>query len=217
MLAEAKDMIKNGVDCLKIEDVRNFDVRKIFDCGQCFRFEPVENSEHEAEFSGVAFGKFISVAQDGSDVYLYNVSREEYERVWKSYLSLDVDYASIDAQILSLTDNEQLRLAVEYGKGIRILAQEPWEAVCSFIVSQNNNIPRIKKIIEAMARECGEAVEGRMGNIEAHKLEYVDNTDGTHCYGCDTCDYVEIEKQTHTFIDGICVCGAVGCRRDCVA
>jgi N-glycosylase/DNA lyase len=136
-----------------------FDVRKIFDCGQCFRFEPVENTEHEAEFSGIAHGRFISVAQDGSDIYIYNASEAEYNDIWRCYLALDADYAAIDREILSLSDNEKLRSAVEYGNGIRILRQEPWEAICSFIVSQNNNIPRIKKIIEAMARECGEPIE----------------------------------------------------------
>ena len=159
MLAEARDMIKNGVYCLKIEGVRNFDVRKIFDCGQCFRFEPVKNSAHEAEFAGIAHGRFISIGQDGDEITLYNATREEYENIWCHYLALDEDYGSIDESILSVSDNEKLRAAVEYGNGIRILRQEPWEAVCSFIVSQNNNIPRIKKIIEAMAKRCGEPVE----------------------------------------------------------
>ena len=150
---------KNGVSVIKLNGVSSFDVRKIFDCGQCFRFEPVENTEHESEFSGIAHGRFISVAQDGSDIYVYNVTEEEYERVFKRYLALDEDYGAIDESILSLSDNKALRAAVEYGRGIRILRQEPWEAVCSFIVSQNNNIPRIKKIIEAMARKCGEPVD----------------------------------------------------------
>ena len=159
MLVLMEKESKNGVSRIKLCDVSRFDVRKIFDCGQCFRFEPVENTEHEAEFAGVAHGRFISVAQDGKDIYIYNVTDKEYERTWKRYLALDEDYEAIDRHILSLSDNDTLRCAVEYGSGIRILRQEPWEAVCSFIVSQNNNIPRIKKIIEAMARECGEPVD----------------------------------------------------------
>ncbi len=159
MLAEAKEMTKDGVNCVKICGVSSFDVRKIFDCGQCFRFEPVENTCHDSEFSGVAHGRFISVGQDGDDIYIYNSTDEEYESIWRHYLALDEDYARIDDSILSISDNEKLRSAVEYGNGIRILRQEPWEAICSFIVSQNNNIPRIKKIIEAMAKRCGEPVE----------------------------------------------------------
>ena len=159
MLVLTRTESENGVNRIKISGVSGFDVRKIFDCGQCFRFEPVVNTPHEAEYSGIAHGRFISVAQDGNDIYIYNVTEDEYERTWESYLGLDEDYESIDRQILSLSDNEKLRLAVKYGNGIRILKQEPWEAVCSFIVSQNNNIPRIKKIIEAMARRCGEPVE----------------------------------------------------------
>ena len=150
---------KNGISRVKLSGVSGFDVRKIFDCGQCFRFEPVENTEHEAEFSGIAHGRFISVAQDADDIYIYNATEAEYNDIWRYYLALDEDYAAIDSQILSLSDNEKLSCAVEYGNGIRILRQEPWEAICSFIVSQNNNIPRIKKIIEAMARECGEPID----------------------------------------------------------
>ena len=61
---------KNGISRVKLSGVSGFDVRKIFDCGQCFRFEPVENTEHEAEFSGIAHGRFISVAQDADDIYI---------------------------------------------------------------------------------------------------------------------------------------------------
>lgn len=171
MLTEAKEMIKDGVNCVKICGVSSFDVRKIFDCGQCFRFEPVENTCHEAEFSGVAHGRFISVGQEGNDIYIYNSTEEEYESIWRHYLALDEDYARIDESILSISDNDKLHSAVEYGNGIRILRQEPWEAICSFIVSQNNNIPRIKKIIEAMAKRCGEPVEipeGMMSKLSAN-------------------------------------------------
>ena len=140
-----------GVDIVKLFGVRDFDVSKVFDCGQCFRFNPVMGSEHEVEFSGIAMGRFISVAQDGDTLTIYNSTVEEFESVWRHYLALDRDYGAIAEDIAGQSENPALRRAIEYGNGIRILNQEPWEAVCSFIVSQNNNIPRIKKIIEAMA------------------------------------------------------------------
>ncbi len=157
MITKKQDK-QNTVSCVKIEGVENFDVNKIFDCGQCFRFDKVAQSKHECEFSGIAFGKFVSFAQDGQALYIYNTNEEEYETIWRHFLSLDVDYNHIEDDILSRSDNPSLRKAVEFGRGIRILSQDPWEAVCSFIISQNNNIPRIKKIIEALSEKCGTRV-----------------------------------------------------------
>ena len=144
---------------VRISGLNNFDVNKIFDCGQCFRFDKVENSKHSVEFSGIAFGKFVSFAQDGTDVYIYNSTQEEFDSVWRHYLSLDVDYSSIDRDILSRSSNPELARAVTFGNGIRILSQDMWETVCSFIISQNNNIPRIKKIIESLSLKCGSKIE----------------------------------------------------------
>ena len=149
----------DGVNTVKLSGVRDFDVAKVFDCGQCFRFNPVKGTAHEVEFSGIAMGRFISVVQDGDTLTIYNSTVEEFEQIWRHYLALDEDYCAIAKDIMSRSENGALRRAVEYGRGIRILRQEPWEAVCSFIVSQNNNIPRIKKIIEAMAEKCGERID----------------------------------------------------------
>ena len=164
----SKKVEKEGIiPYIKLNNVDNFDIDKIFDCGQCFRFDKVENSLHEKEFSGIAFGKFISFAQDGKDVFIYNSTEEEFEAIWKHYLALDIDYEMINDDILSRSDSPDLARAVEYGKGIRILVQDKWEAICSFIISQNNNIPRIKKIIEALSQKCGQKVELPKG-YEAH-------------------------------------------------
>lgn len=146
-------------DRVVISNIGSFDIGKIFDCGQCFRFDKVENSPHEIEFSGVAYGRFVSFAQDGDTLYIYNSTIEEYCAVWKHYLALDEDYEKIEKDIVSRSENPALLSAVEYGRGIRILRQECWEAVCSFIISQNNNIPRIKKLIEALSAECGKRIE----------------------------------------------------------
>jgi len=143
---------------VKLEGVEGFDVLKVFDCGQCFRFDPVRNTTHDSEFSGVAYGRFVSFGQSGSDLYIYNSTEKEYREIWRHFLGLDVDYGEIREDILSRSENPALRRALEYGEGIRILRQESFEAVISFIISQNNNIPRIKKIIGALCRKCGEPV-----------------------------------------------------------
>ena len=149
------------VPVVLVSGVLGFDVEKTFDCGQCFRFEPVQDSRHEKEFAGVAYGHFISVAQDGDTLYIYNSDEADFYNIWQSYLGLDTDYDRICADITSRSDNIALHEAVRVGQGIRILSQEHWETVCSFIISQNNNIPRIKKIITALCRAYGEKIEVR--------------------------------------------------------
>ena len=135
-------------------------VEKTFDCGQCFRFERVESERHEYEFGGVAHGREVSFAAENGELYIYGANEEDYDKIWKRYLGLDVDYDAVNADILSRSDNPALKKAMEFGRGIRILRQEPWETVCSFIISQNNNIPRIKKIVSNMSEQYGEHLGG---------------------------------------------------------
>ena len=154
---------------IKLENVELFDVSKVFDCGQCFRFDRVYSSRHENEFAGCAHGKYISVAQDAHTIYIYNVTAREYYDVFEKYLALDRDYSAINADILSLSDNPTLKDAVSTSSGIRILKQDEWEAICSFIISQNNNIPRIKKIIASLSQRCGRKLD--ISHMEGHIAE----------------------------------------------
>ena len=155
-----RELNENGIPLCEISHRGSFSVAKTFDCGQCFRFDKVEDSRHEIEFSGVAYRRAVSFAQDGDKRYVYGATPRDCEDIWFKYLALDEDYDAIDRDILSRSDSPALRDAVEYGRGIRILRQEPWEAVCSFIISQNNNIPRIKKIIAALSEKYGEPLGG---------------------------------------------------------
>ncbi len=150
---------ENGVTYIKIDNVRGFSVSKTFDCGQCFRFEPVPETKHETEFSGVICGKFISVAQDGESIYIYNCDSDFYLGYMRAYLGLDIDYENIRRDIEARCPGEYMLSAMERGDGIRILRQEKWETLCSFIISQNNNIPRIKKIIRHLSAKCGNEVD----------------------------------------------------------
>lgn len=150
---------KGDASVVLIEGVENFDVGKTFDCGQCFRFDEVKNSIHEKEFSGVAFGRFVSFAQDGDKIYIYGSTLDEYENIWRVFLDIERDYSAVERDIFAHYSSESLIRAVEYSRGIRILKQDCFECIISFIISQNNNIPRIKKIIEALSRQCGEPIE----------------------------------------------------------
>lgn len=153
---------------LKIAFDGDFSIARTFDCGQCFRFGPLESeiplppAGCGNAVSGIACGKFAAFADDGVHLYVY-ADAADFQNIWQRYLSLDVDYAGANRKILgalSGAGQAHMRVAMDAAKGIRILRQEPWEALCSFIISQNNNIPRIRKIIEALCQAYGEKVPG---------------------------------------------------------
>ncbi len=172
LTTNTREIHEGNLCAVRIDSVPLFDVDKIFDCGQCFRFDKVEDTKYDCEYAGCAHGKYISVAKDGDSVIIFNSTLDEYEKIWKHFLSLDRDYGEINRSILSLSSNPSLSDAIDRSSGIRILSQEPWEAICSFIISQNNNIPRIKKLISAISLACGEKVDvsGMEGHIaDAHK------------------------------------------------
>ena len=154
-----------AVPFAKIRGVEYFNTEAVFDCGQAFRFLPVEGTAHECEYGGVAFGRYISVAQDGDTLTLYGATKEDLEKIWIPYLGLDFDIDTARKDILSRSDNPALREAVEYGKGIRILRQEKWETLCSFIISQNNNIPRIRGLIGTVSKALGNLIETPLGEM----------------------------------------------------
>lgn len=151
--------LENGICGVKIENPPRINIFKTFDCGQCFRFDPVSLFGNKYEFGGVAFGRYVVFGQDSeNELYIYNSTLEDYESIWKGFLAFDVDYESIDSHISTVLKSEHIDKAIECSRGIRILRQDGWEAVCSFIISQNNNIPRIKKIIAALCEKYGQSV-----------------------------------------------------------
>ncbi len=152
------ELQKNNKNCVVIGGLTDFSVHKIFDCGQAFRFDPDGSDDR---FTGIAFGRKVTFEQlDNSTIIIENSTADDYRNIWYSYLSLDVDYASINEEILAAMPNErdynEMSAMVNSGRGIRILRQDPFEALISFIISQNNNIPRIKGIISAMCEKYGE-------------------------------------------------------------
>lgn len=163
----------NGV--MKIGASGDFSVFRTFDCGQCFRFDPVYDSEYECEFEGVARGRKIRFAQNKpGEFYIIGSSPDELP-IWIDYLALDVDYEKINRSIAENVKNPSDRAVIERARdaslGIRILRQDKWEALCSFIISQNNNIPRIKKIISAMCEKYGDDIGGAYDFPSAKALE----------------------------------------------
>lgn len=136
---------------VEIRELANFSLPQTLDCGQAFRWQETE----DGCWQGVAFGKCLKICEKDGVFTLFDTSTEEFESVWRSYFDLDRDYGKI---IEALSENEVLKTAGAFASGIRILKQDPWEALCSFIISQNNNIPRIKGIVERLCENFGERI-----------------------------------------------------------
>ena len=133
-----------------IENAEHFNLSDIFDCGQCFRFDRTGVNA----FEGVAFGKYLHAFQEGSTVFL-ETTPEDFNNIWRTFFDLDRDYKKI---FETLRQDDILKKASDFCPGVRILKQDPFECLISFIFSQNNNIPRIKKIIGRLCENFGDPV-----------------------------------------------------------
>ena len=124
------------------------------DCGQSFRFYPVTLENNIPAWRGVAFSRGLTVYQDENNDLVLDCTEQEFRDIWFDYFDFNTDYKK-SREVLSAL-HPALKEAAEFAGGIRILKQDPFEALCSFIISQNNNIPRIKGIIERLCLHFGE-------------------------------------------------------------
>ncbi|MEA5002469.1 MAG: DNA glycosylase [Christensenella sp.] len=125
-----------------------FEPRHIFDNGQTFRFDEVAHGV----FEGVAHGRFLRVTKNGDTVTLFPSSADEYNGIWKNYFDLETNYDGLFCDC----GDEALRKGREYGCGLRLLNQQPFETLIAFIVSANNNLKRIKGILRRICDRCGQ-------------------------------------------------------------
>ena len=138
--------------------VQELNPQRTFDCGQCFRW----NADAEGKYRGVASGKAAVVWAEAGRTYIECAAGDIY--FWRDYLDMETDYAEARR---SIEVCDYLRECAAYGEGIRILRQDKWEALCSFIISQCNNIPRIKGIVEKLCSLYGDAVEAPWGEARS--------------------------------------------------
>lgn len=129
-----------------------FDLDQIFNCGQAFRFE----RQPDGSYIGVAFSKVIRVRKKENEIVFDNAAKRDFEKIWRPYFDLDRDYAKLKA---CFSGDCVMQAAMAYGQGIRLLRQDSWEALITFILSQRNNIPRIKKIVASLCGHFGEPLE----------------------------------------------------------
>ena len=128
--------------------IQDFDINQISKSGQCFRLERVGNSLWQL----TAFGKRLKIQQRSSSEYEFDCSERDFRDIWFDYFDLGRDYSEIKQRIEKMND-PYLIAASEYGWGIRILRQEPWETIVTFLISQRNNIPRITGTIKRLCEQ----------------------------------------------------------------
>lgn len=138
-------MTERETSTLRLCAEDELDIVKTFECGQCFRW----NRDEKGVYTGVALGYPARVWAEEGSVYIRSAAPEE---LWRDYFDLERDYAAVSR----FQGGEYLDECIRYGMGIRILRQDPWEALCSFIISQCNNITRIKGIVERLCALYGE-------------------------------------------------------------
>lgn len=145
---------KNGL--VEIHGCDDFEPQLVFDCGQCFRWDSAG--------VGIAGGKIAKVIREEDIVKIF-CKTEDFDSFWADYFDISLDYENIRQKF---SQDSRMHDAISFGKGIRILRQEPWEALVSFIISQCNNIPRIRGIIEKMCAIFGEQVS--CGDIKRYSF-----------------------------------------------
>lgn len=144
--------ITEGKGKIILKDLHDFNPVHTFMCGQCFRWD-----ESDGGFIGIAHGRAVLVKQtENGDVEIYNTTKKDFDVIWCDYFDFNTDYGAIKN---TLSSDDSLKKAIKFGGGIRILNQEPFECLISFIISTQNSIPRIKKIIAKMSELFGEKIE----------------------------------------------------------
>ena len=137
----------------KISNIDSFELKDIFECGQCFRW----NEQEDGSYTGVFGENVLNVAKTGNEVIFKGICKTDIKETVEKYFDLNRDYQKIKHKLEKIDEN--MKKSIEYGQGIRILNQDLWETIISFIISANNNIPRIKGIIERLSKKYGKEIE----------------------------------------------------------
>jgi len=136
-----------------LKDVNSFELEDIFECGQCFRWTKME----DGSYTGIIKDGVINIKKNNEEIEINGKCNRDLKTVVTEYFDLERDYKEIKKELIKI--DEYMKKSIEHGKGIRILNQDLWETTISFIISANNNIPRIKGIIERLSQKYGEPIE----------------------------------------------------------
>ena len=182
-----------------ITQIDHMNLNHIANSGQCFRWQQINDNTYKIP----AFGKELTISQDGN-TFILSCDENEWNSIWKNCFDVetDTDYDEVENIIMN-TNDDFLKVAYQFGSGIRILRQDLWEVIVSFIISQNNNIPRIKKSIQKLCNEvggrfptCYEILNMDLSNKGlGYRDEYIKNI-AHWCMYSD--EYIEITKDAKT-------------------
>ena len=132
---------------------KSFELKDIFECGQCFRW----NQEEDGSYTGVFGQNVLNVKKEDNQIIFKGICQGDIKETVEKYFDMGRDYEKIKQQLSKI--DSYMKESIEYGKGIRILNQDLWETIISFIISANNNIPRIKGIIERLSKSYGKEIQ----------------------------------------------------------
>ena len=179
--------IINGQAVTVVKGIGRLSLSDTLECGQAFRYERLPETSGITRYMTVAYGRLIFIGQrEPGEIILFSEDESLLHEVVIPYFSLDTDYTAIRDEIISLTDSEWLKDAARSAEGIVILRQDAWETLFSFIISQNNNIPRIRKIIRRLSVEYGENLALGEG-LTSCPLGKCEGVDSEVCRTCGAC------------------------------
>ena len=135
-----------------LKNPESFNLEHIFECGQCFRW----NKEEDGSYTGIFKENVLNIKQDGSDFVFRGICKGDIKEEIEKYFDLNRNYKEMKNKLEKIDEN--VAMSIKYGEGIRLLNQDLWETIISFIISANNNIPRIKGIIERISAKYGKEI-----------------------------------------------------------
>ncbi len=185
---EKFESVFDGKNAIFVRNIGNYSLKDTMECGQCFRYERVPREDGYDEYMTVVGNTLIRIAQNKSGELIFpNMTEEVFYSVAVPYFALERDLEEVKRDIVKNTDSDWLKCAAEFGCGIAILKQDPWESLISFIISQNNNIPRIRKIVREISAEYGSnlSIENDYNSCPLKLIDSVPSSDA--CKKCGRC------------------------------
>ena len=147
---EGKETMKEQK--IEIKNVDSFNLKHIFECGQCFRW----NENEDGSYTGIVRNNVLNIKMEKNKIIVKSYGEDDLQELFNFYFDINRNYNEIKNKLRKI-DNYMVK-SIEYGEGIRILNQDLWEMIISYIISANNNIPRIKGIIEKMSKKYGKKI-----------------------------------------------------------